>query len=99
MLRKEGGGDGGGWIFQAGWKIQARKERKGKERQLPARWSLLNPRGGGGEAFRGRGRKEEEKRRESEREREADLGRRDEDYRGWREGMACALDGVVRRAG
>ena len=98
MLRKEGGGDGGGWIFQAGWKIQARKERKGKERQLPARWSLLNPRGGGGEAFRGRGRKEEEE-REREREREADLGRRDEDYRGWREGMACALDGVVRRAG
>lgn len=59
----------------------------------------MNPRGGGGEAFRGRGRKEEEKRRESERERETDLGRRDEDYRGWREGMACALDGVVRRAG
>lgn len=56
-----------GWIFQAGWKIQAKKERKGKERQLPARWSLLNPRGGGGEAFGGEeGRKE---RREKEEER------------------------------
>lgn len=45
-----------------------------------------------------RGRRKEGKKK-GEGRGEADLGRRDEDYRGWREGMAGALDGVVRRAG
>lgn len=98
MLRGGGRGLRGGWIFLAvAWAKKEGREGR-KDSYQPVEFVGSEGGGGGvGEAFQGGGRVREEE----PGARGADLGRRDEDYRGWRESVdvVCALDVVLRGEG